>query len=197
MLRSPRGWAIDLDALQDLEQMDVIYVSIHDTETGKKYHADLAAFWHSGQEIARGYGRQQVLPLKYWRVTTETKRPEPPYGPPPASAGRSQHQLSIPRIEPMTTHETESYTRQVLNDMIAEGNAPYEVNYTQCGTHADTVQTLVDAYTMGGTEQVREVWGVMTQTDAGLAAFVASDPLPESRFQVHWAREALGPQVPC
>jgi hypothetical protein len=96
----------------------------------------------------------------------------------------------------MNYETTESYTRQVLNDMIAEGNAPYEVNYALCGTHADQVLTLVNAYTMGGTEQVREVWGVMTQTDAGLAAFVASNPLPESRFQVHWAREAFGPEVP-
>jgi hypothetical protein len=98
MHRNPRGWAIDLNALLKIEQMGVENVEIIDTESGKLYRCKLETFWERGQMLDKGYGKQMLLLLNAFRVT-ETKRTEPPFGPPPMSKLELSSQLPLPGLE--------------------------------------------------------------------------------------------------
>lgn len=68
MLRSPRGWAVDAEILDDARALGAVAVRIEDTETGKIYRADLVTIDAHGWTFDRKYGRQVVLPLTYWQL---------------------------------------------------------------------------------------------------------------------------------
>ena len=68
MLKSPRAWAIDADALTVARTLGAIAVRIEDTETGKIYRADLATIDAHGYRFNRGYGDQVALQLKFWQL---------------------------------------------------------------------------------------------------------------------------------
>ena len=69
MLRQPRGWAWDVDILEEVELQGVTHTEILDAETGKKYRAAIKDFWEHGVIIDRGHGKQMVLPISYWQIS--------------------------------------------------------------------------------------------------------------------------------
>lgn len=69
MLRQPRAWACDVDALDQARAAGATRVAIFDEDTGRRYAADLADFYRHGVKVDRGHGAQLALPLVYWDVT--------------------------------------------------------------------------------------------------------------------------------
>lgn len=68
MLRRPRAWAADLDALDQARAAGATRVEVKDLDTGKVYAADLADFYRRGVTVNRGHGAQLALPLACWQV---------------------------------------------------------------------------------------------------------------------------------
>jgi hypothetical protein len=77
MLRNPKGWASDLDILEQVAEKGAITIDILDLETGKRYIAAIQDFWDYGVAINRMHGEQIVLPLKYWKIERTTKNSLP------------------------------------------------------------------------------------------------------------------------
>lgn len=69
MLRSPRAWAVDVEALRQAERLGARWVVVLDTETGERYRASVAVFWEHGVNVERGFGLQVALPMDYWQRT--------------------------------------------------------------------------------------------------------------------------------
>ncbi len=69
MLRQPRAWACDVDALDQARAAGATRVVISDQDTGRRYAAELADFYRHGVPVNRGHGAQLALPLAYWDVT--------------------------------------------------------------------------------------------------------------------------------
>ena len=69
MLRQPRAWACDVDALDQARAAGATRVVIFDQDTGRRYAADLADFYRRGLRVDRGHGAQLALPLACWDVT--------------------------------------------------------------------------------------------------------------------------------
>lgn len=68
MLRRPRAWACDLDALDQARAAGAEWVEVHDLDTGTRYRAALADFYRRGLRVDRGHGLQLALPLECWDV---------------------------------------------------------------------------------------------------------------------------------
>ena len=66
MLRRPRAWACDVDALDQARAAGAEWVEILDQDTGARYRAALADFYRRGVALDRGHGAQLALPLTYW-----------------------------------------------------------------------------------------------------------------------------------
>ena len=75
MLRSPRGWALDIQSLKDAEQAGARFVELRDSDTGKTYRASIEQIWNDGFQINRGFGAQQVMVMSKWnREEPEVKQ---------------------------------------------------------------------------------------------------------------------------
>ena len=70
MLRRPRAWACDVDALDQARAAGAVWVEVLDLDTGASYRAALADFYRRGVAINRGHGPQLALPLACWEVTS-------------------------------------------------------------------------------------------------------------------------------
>ncbi len=68
MLRSPRGWALDVQSLKDAEEIGAKFVELHDSDSGKTYRASIERIWEKGISIDRGYGKQQVTLIGEWNI---------------------------------------------------------------------------------------------------------------------------------
>jgi hypothetical protein len=69
MLRRPRAWACDVDALDQAQAAGAVWVAILDQDTGRTYRAALADFYSRGVRVGRGHGDQLALTLNLWNVT--------------------------------------------------------------------------------------------------------------------------------
>ncbi len=78
MLRNPKGWAADIDSLEQAENYGANFFEIKDTETGTLYKATVQDFWDYGQAFNRKHGPQRVLPIGYWRIERTGEAPQPP-----------------------------------------------------------------------------------------------------------------------
>ena len=67
-LRKPAGIAIQQHAYNLIKDA-VDMVEVYDTETGNVFRTSIGTFATVGKVIERNYGKQIVLPFKYW--TTE------------------------------------------------------------------------------------------------------------------------------
>ncbi len=67
MLRSPRGWALDLQSLRDAEGAGAVTVEIVDVESGITYSAPCSRIHLLGFHLNRGHGEQIALLLRYWQ----------------------------------------------------------------------------------------------------------------------------------
>ncbi len=68
LLRTPRGWALDVQSLHDAEEMGATSVEITDQESGKVYTSSIPQIRTKGVQFDRGFGLQIVLPLHFWAV---------------------------------------------------------------------------------------------------------------------------------
>ena len=77
LLRRPRAWACDVDALDQARAAGAEWVEILDQDTGARYRAALADFYRRGLRVDRGHGAQLALPLAAWEVVgrASTARP--------------------------------------------------------------------------------------------------------------------------
>jgi hypothetical protein len=71
LLLFPRGWAIDINAINQAKRLGIKWIHIIDRETGKQYRSTISNFMENSEIIDRGAGSQLVLPLPFWQV----KRP--------------------------------------------------------------------------------------------------------------------------
>lgn len=69
LLRKPRAWACDVDALDQAQAAGAVKVELLDQDTGATYRAALVEFYRHGVTVNRGHGPQLALPLAYWQVT--------------------------------------------------------------------------------------------------------------------------------
>jgi hypothetical protein len=67
LLRSPRGWATDTAHLDELRRRGGAGVRLHDI-TGRTWTATLAQFDRHGIQFDRGFGKQTVLPERFWHL---------------------------------------------------------------------------------------------------------------------------------
>jgi len=68
LLRRPRAWACDVDALDQARAAGAEWVEVHDLDTGTRYRAALADFYRRGLRVDRGHGAQLALPLAAWEI---------------------------------------------------------------------------------------------------------------------------------
>jgi len=68
MLLRPKGWASDVDVLNEIRARGVAVFKVIDRETGITYTARLADFDRFGVSLQRQYGPQVCLPLAYWSI---------------------------------------------------------------------------------------------------------------------------------
>jgi hypothetical protein len=68
LLRRPRAWACDVDALDQARAAGAEWVEVLDQDTGARYRAALADFYRRGLKVDRGHGAQLALPLAAWNV---------------------------------------------------------------------------------------------------------------------------------
>lgn len=66
MLRAPRGWASDVDALKAAQRLGATHIEVTDEENGAVYRASIAEMLRRGVTFDRGFGRQVVLPMARW-----------------------------------------------------------------------------------------------------------------------------------
>jgi hypothetical protein len=69
MLKRPRAWACDVDALDQAQAAGAVWVVILDQDTGRTYRAGLTDFYSRGVRVGRGHGDQLALVLNLWHVT--------------------------------------------------------------------------------------------------------------------------------
>lgn len=69
MLRRPRGWALDLDTLDQAREVGATRVVIRDLDTSTTYTAAVADILKYGVTVRRGHGDQVALPLTRWSVS--------------------------------------------------------------------------------------------------------------------------------
>ena len=80
MLRTPSGWATDVDHLASLTRAaaDIdcnpndTFIALHD-DTGIIWTASLAQFHDHGINVNRGHGKQRCLPIRLWRTTSDAQ----------------------------------------------------------------------------------------------------------------------------
>ena len=77
LLRRPRAWACDLDALDQARAAGAAWVELFDRDPGTTYRAALVEFYRRGLRIDRGHGVQMALPLAAWEIVgrASTARP--------------------------------------------------------------------------------------------------------------------------
>ena len=68
LLRRPRAWACDVDALDQARAAGAEWVEVHDLDTGARYRVALVEFYRRGLRVDRGHGLQLALPLECWDV---------------------------------------------------------------------------------------------------------------------------------
>ena len=68
MMKTPRGWGSDIDALDQALQYGASQMEIHDTKTRIVYRCSIEEFFAKGVPRDFGYGEQLILPLRYWVV---------------------------------------------------------------------------------------------------------------------------------
>ncbi len=66
MLRSPRGWALDIQSLKDAEEIGARFVELHDSDSGKTYRASIEQIWEKGFRFNRGFGDQWLMLIDEW-----------------------------------------------------------------------------------------------------------------------------------
>ena len=71
MLKSPPAWAIDSSTLQEARESGVTVVILLEQENEVIYCAPISQFRKHGQLIDRHPGNRILLPLEYWKVTTQ------------------------------------------------------------------------------------------------------------------------------
>ena len=68
LLRRPRAWACDVDALDQARAAGAEWVEVLDQDTGARYRVALVEFYRRGLRVDRGHGLQLALPLECWDV---------------------------------------------------------------------------------------------------------------------------------
>ena len=68
MMKAPRGWGSDVDALDQALRFGASRMEIHDKKTGIVYRCSIEEFFAKGVKRDFGYGEQLILPLQYWVV---------------------------------------------------------------------------------------------------------------------------------
>jgi len=71
MLRTPKGWALDVADLELAEQRGARLVHLHDREVPCDYWASIETLRAHGWLFDRGCGRQLGLSLAWWRPSRE------------------------------------------------------------------------------------------------------------------------------
>jgi len=66
MLRSPLGWSIDKDIVDNLARLGCVEIQIFDKESKTLYYARFEDFTEKAIPLNRGFGEQLVLSLNYW-----------------------------------------------------------------------------------------------------------------------------------
>lgn len=74
MLRSPRGWALDVKSLRDAEEAGARMVELEDVDSGLTYSASVDLIRAKSIQVNRGYGAQVALLLNSWTVETPGAR---------------------------------------------------------------------------------------------------------------------------
>ncbi len=97
MLRHPKGWASDIDILEQVESYGAKLFEIKDTETGIRYVASIQDFFEYGQAFNRKHGEQLVLPIGYFYIERPGEPPQLPTLPPqPKPAAPAGAQIALP-----------------------------------------------------------------------------------------------------
>ena len=68
LYRNFNGFGIGDKVLSDAIAQGARYARFHDDQLHTLYLADLALFRTRGVEVDQGYGKQWILPLRYWTV---------------------------------------------------------------------------------------------------------------------------------
>ena len=93
MLRRPRAWAADVDALDQARAAGAAWVEVLDLDTGAIYRAALVDFYRRGVTVNRGHGPQLALPLDCWDVAGGRRSTARPGALQDAAAGPAQLRL--------------------------------------------------------------------------------------------------------
>ena len=97
MLRNPKGWASDVDCLEQAERYGAIHFVIKDCETKTQYTATIQAFWDYGIGLNRNHGEQIALTLSYWRIDRPGQPPRLPRLPIEPDTPKKPHpQMALP-----------------------------------------------------------------------------------------------------
>lgn len=67
-LRKPPAIAFDERSILDAEKLGASKLMVHDKDTKRRYMASYKEFALNSFEVNRGFGKQQALPIAYWRV---------------------------------------------------------------------------------------------------------------------------------
>ena len=76
MLQSPKGWAIQEYVFEEAKELKAKWVCIRDLESKYCYWATFSDFNLRGYWFDRGFGRQVVLPLKWFIKLTDGDSPD-------------------------------------------------------------------------------------------------------------------------
>ena len=68
MLSRPQGWALDECAIEQAQEAGVKTIIIANEDSGMVYETTLETFLANSLPIDRNYGKQLVLPIKYWKT---------------------------------------------------------------------------------------------------------------------------------
>lgn len=74
MLKTPKGWANDKFIIDQLIELEVGLITIHDDESGKIYTTTLENLLRNGFNFNRGFGDQICLTLNQWEVAEPPRR---------------------------------------------------------------------------------------------------------------------------
>lgn len=99
-------------------------------------------------------------------------------------------------MQPSQTHATDPTdpARAAFRSLLAGGDPIGGADLAALADSGPLYQALSDAHAAGGTAAVRTAWGSLVKQNPTLAALVAGDSEPSSRYLLHTAAEALQPQ---
>jgi hypothetical protein len=73
--RNPPGIGSDISALQDAAAAGASLLQVLDRETENVYSAQIKTVYEKGIERDYGFGRQVILPFRYWNISKAADQP--------------------------------------------------------------------------------------------------------------------------